>query len=237
MKRFPFRLSNLSRSRAGGALPSSPRELRLLDPFSLSGLRVLKKLYLLGCDIAIRGIAGDVVECGVLNGGSAAAIVWGLRDTGRRLWLYDSFEGLPVPKPVDGTAAEAYAGRCVGSVDNVRQALRIAHFPEGACLFRQGWFQHTFAEPLPEVISLLHIDADWYDSVLLALDTFYDRVSEGGIIILDDFGHWEGCREAFYDFIGRRGLKPLFERFGHSQLFWVKGRLNNRSFAQRWEIP
>ena len=77
-------------------------------------------------------------------------------------------------------------------------------------------------------IAFLHIDADWYDSVQLALETFYDRVSTGGVIILDDFGHWEGCREAFYDFAADRGIKPLLERFGHTQAYWIKDRTHNR---------
>src|SRR5206468_12484893 len=63
---------------------------------------------------------------------------------------------------------------------------------------------HDALPILPELVSILHIDADWYDSVLLALNTFYDRVAEGGIVVLDDFGHKEGCREAFYDFISQR---------------------------------
>jgi O-methyltransferase len=72
---------------------------------------------------------------------------------------------------------------------------------------------------------------------MLSLNTFYDLVPDGGIIILDDFGHWEGCREAFYDFIAQRKLKPLLERFGHTQAFWIKERIHNRDFTGQWEIP
>ncbi|MDD1419088.1 TylF/MycF family methyltransferase [Dolichospermum sp. ST_sed1] len=214
-----------------------PPEIEQLNNYSMSGIRVLKKLYILGQDILNRSIPGDFVECGVCNGGSAAAIALSLRSTGRKVWLYDSFLGMPETKEVDGLAAAKYVGRCVGAEEKVREAMEIAGFANENYIIRKGWFQDSFQAPLPQAVSLLHIDADWYDSVMLSLNTFYDLVPEGGIIILDDFGHWEGCREAFYDFTAQRGIKPLLERFGHTQIFWVKERSNNREFAGKWYIP
>jgi O-methyltransferase len=208
--------------------PGLPSELSQLADYSMSTLRVLRNQYLLGQSIVWRQIAGDFVECGVCNGGSAAAVGLALRDTGRHLWLYDSFEGLPTPKEIDGPDAPMYERRCVGSEEAVRAALRIARIADKAYTIRKGWFNETFARPLPDAIAFLHVDADWYDSVLLALETMYDRVTEGGIILLDDFGHWEGCRQAYYDFTATRHLRPLLERFEHSQAFWIKGRLHNR---------
>jgi O-methyltransferase len=214
-----------------------PSELEQLEAYSMAGPRALQKHYVLGADIESRNIPGDLVECGVCNGGSAAALSLALRQSQRRLWLYDSFEGLPTPGALDGPAAGEFAGQCIGTVDNVKRALDIVGWPEGRRVIRKGWFSDTFMEPLPPEIALLHIDADWYDSCLLALRTFYDRVSDGGIILLDDFGHWEGCREAFYDFIADRHLKPLLERFGHTQAFWVKGRGHNRESSGQWDLP
>ena len=101
-------------------------------------------------------------------------------------------------------------------------------------LFRS---KDTFCQELPPQVCLLHIDADWFESVDLALNTFYDRVTSGGIIVLDDFGHWEGCRRAFYEFAAKRQIHPLLERFGHTQAFWIKDRKHNREFIGRWEIP
>ena len=214
-----------------------PTELRLLNSYSVSGLRVLEKLYILGRDVVARNVPGDFVECGVCDGGSAASIARALRDTGRHVWLYDSFQGLPVPSEVDGSFATNYTGKNVGSENKVREAMRIILLSNENYTIRNGWFQDTFQAPLPLSVSLLHIDADWYDSVMLSLNTFYDLVREGGIIVLDDFGCWEGCREAFYDFVAKRGLKPLLERFGFTQVFWVKGRQHNRDFQGHWEIP
>ncbi len=235
------RLLNLFNAKSVQAEPTDslamPPELEQINSYSMSGFPVLKKLYRLGQDIVNREIPGDFVECGVCNGGSAAAIACAMRDTGRQVWLYDSFEGLPSPKPIDGSDADEYFGKCVGAEETVREAMGILDFPEDKYIIRKGWFEDTFKAPLPQAVSLLHIDADWYDSVMLSLNTFYDLVPDGGIIILDDFGHWEGCREAFYDFIAQRKLKPLLERFGHTQAFWIKERIHNRDFTGQWEIP
>ncbi len=227
--------TQLGKSKKDGG--TKPAEIVLLDCYSMSGIRVLEKLYSLGRDVVTRNIPGDFVECGVCNGGSAAAIACSLRSTGRRVWLYDSFQGVPQPSEIDGAYAANFSGAWVGRLENVKRAMQIARVPEDDCIIRAGWFKDTFRLPVPQSVAILHIDADWYDSVLLTLNTFYDRVAEGGIIVLDDFGHWEGCREAFYDFISQRHLKPLLERFGHTQVFWVKGRTNNREFSGKWEIP
>jgi O-methyltransferase len=146
---------------------------------------------------------------------------------------------MPAPRPgLDGPEAAAATGACVGSESKVREVLRLAGFKEANVILKKGWFEQSFKEdPHPETIALLHLDCDWYESVLLSLRTFYDRVSEGGTIVLDDFGHWEGCREAFYDFAAERRLKPLLERFGHTQAFWIKGRTHNRDFLGQWEVP
>jgi len=203
----------------------------------MCGIRVLGKLYVLAQDVIARGVPGDLVECGVWNGGSAAAIACAFRTTGRKAWLYDSFMGLPPAREVDGPDAAQHAGSLIGSEDKVRKALRIVQFPADNCIIRKGWFNDTFQDPLPQTVSFLHVDCDWYDSVMLSLKSFYDLVSEGGVIVLDDFGHWEGCREALYDFVRQRDLKPLLERFGYTQAFWVKGREHNREFCGKWEIP
>ncbi|GAC1404449.1 MAG: hypothetical protein NVSMB56_19020 [Pyrinomonadaceae bacterium] len=208
---------------------TTSRELQRIRSYSMSDIRLLEELNTLAHDVIAQKVVGDFVECGVCNGGSAAAVACALRDTDRRLWLYDSFQGLPEPIECDGGLAREFVGKCLGAEENVREALRLSEFPEERYTIRKGWFHETFPlRPLPDAVAILHIDADWYDSVMLTLNTFYDLVPDGGVIILDDFGHWEGCREAFYDFVAERKIKPLLERFGHTQAFWVKNREHNR---------
>lgn len=214
-----------------------PRELEMINSYSVSGLFVLNKLFNLGRYVVNHNIPGDFVECGVYNGGSAAAIALALGHSGKKIWLYDSFQGLPdTREEKDGIFASNYVGKCLGSEENVKKALEIVGCNENKYVIKRGWFESTFKDQLPNEIALLHIDADWYDSVKLSLETFYERVAEGGVIVLDDFGCWEGCREAFYDFAEERKIKPLLERFGFSQAYWIKGKTHNRGFQGKKEM-
>lgn len=167
----------------------------------------------------IAGVPGEIVECGVAGGGSAALLA---AVSARPIWLFDSFQGLPEPTLLDGPEATAYVGANQSSVAIVEDALRTAGVDLMRVTIRAGWFDETFTQaPAPDTIALLHIDADWYRSVRLCLERWYDAVSPGGIIVLDDYGFWTGCRHAFYEFVAQRGLDPILERCG-DQGFWVK---------------
>jgi|SRR5882724_4071215 len=199
--------------------------------YTMCDLAALKSISRLASYIAINNVEGDLVECGVCNGGTAALIASLAGGEARRLWLYDSFEGMPETNDVDGADAKQWVGKCVGAVETVYEAISIAGFPANRVVLRKGWFDDTFQQPLPDKISFLNIDADWYKSVSHCLETFYDNVVGGGVVLLDDFGYWEGCREAFYDFCADRKIKPLLERAGRTQAYWIKDRTHNRESA------
>ncbi len=198
------------------------------DPLRLATLHGLAR------ELCESGADGDVVECGVCRGGSAAVLAAAIRDSKRLLWLYDSFEGMPAPGPQDPAAAQAETGRLAVGTDPVHAALRKVRFPEERVRIRKGPFRETFGGALPGKVALLHIDADWYDSVLGSLQTFYPLVSDGGWIVLDDFGHWEGARRAFYAFCQSQHIDPLIERVGYTQAFWRKAQETNREAAGRY---
>jgi O-methyltransferase len=172
---------------------------------------------------------GDIVECGVCNGGTAALLGSVTKLDNRTLWLFDSFEGMPPTTELDGPDASKWVGKCVGSEESVLAALEAFKVPIEKTQICKGWFEETFQKKTPQKIAILHVDADWYSSVKLCLDTFYERVVDGGYIILDDFGCWEGCREAFYDFCAENNIKPLIERSGPYQAYWVKGETHKRT--------
>jgi O-methyltransferase len=204
--------------------------LRVVKPYTLCSPRKLRTLIELA-ELANRlGIEGDFVECGACNGGSGAVLA-SLLGPKRRLWLYDSFQGMPKPGERDGETSKDFEKQCLGTIDNVREVLAKVGLPAERCTIRAGWFQETFQQPLPDKVALLHCDADWYDSVTLVLDTFYSRIPPGGCVVLDDFGYWEGCREAFYDFCSRTQERPLLERVSCDQAYWVRGKEHNRKAA------
>jgi len=193
----------------------------LLQPYTLCSRDRLESVAQLSVHLNSQNIPGDFVECGTYKGGSAALLSRFL-NSGRHLWLYDSFQGMPPTSAKDGEDAANWIGKCVAEISDVKEILGYISAPLEQCHIKPGWFQETFQQPLPEQVALLHCDADWYESVILVLNTFYDRIPKGGCIVLDDFGYWEGCREAFYDFCKQRNEKPLLERVGSTQAYWIK---------------
>jgi len=167
----------------------------------------LNRLYSLARGIEAEGIDGIVVECGVFRGGSAALLAAATSPT-RQVYLFDSFKGLPPPGDKDGHARSLYReGWCHGTISDVRRICRRVGVDDSRIHTIEGWFQDTLPEFPPQPVALLHIDADWYESVRLCLEAFYDRVSPGGSIAFDDYGRWEGCTRAVDEFLAARGLQ------------------------------
>ncbi|HEX8075984.1 MAG TPA: TylF/MycF/NovP-related O-methyltransferase [Thermoleophilaceae bacterium] len=170
-------------------------------------------------EVVDRGVPGDLVECGVWRGGSAflmAEVLNQRRARGRKVWLFDSFEGLPPPREIDGPGANAYAentddpmylDNCRADLAEVRANAERLGLTDRTEIV-PGWFEDTLPAVRERVgpIALLRLDCDWYDPVKLCLDTFYDQVSRGGIVILDDYYVWDGCAIAVHEFLGRRAL-------------------------------
>jgi O-methyltransferase len=178
-------------------------------PYTMVSLPRLRTLRTLAQQVDERGVGGDVVECGTCNGGSAAVLaqVASSSPLKRHVWLLDSFAGLPPAGPKDGKLSEGYTGLCCGSPVKVREVLAKVGVAEDRYTLVPGWFQDTLPHLTVQSIALLHIDADWYDSVLLCLNQLYDRVRPGGFVVLDDYGYWEGCRKAWEDFQEQRSLQ------------------------------
>src|SRR5262249_42619086 len=134
----------------------------------------LNVLYTLVRDLDRQSVSGDIVECGVCRGGAVAGMARA-RGHARELRLFHLFKGLPPAGDKDGRMArERFHGEwCAGSVDDVRGLLGRLGVPESRVRFHEGWFQDTL--PVANDVSriaLLHVDADWYDSVMLCLRTF-----------------------------------------------------------------
>jgi O-methyltransferase len=161
-------------------------------------------------------LEGDIVECGVWNGGSAAVMAVACIDDEsqmkqRTFWLFDSFQGLPAPGERDGNVEKDmyFAGWNKGEIAKVKRIFDQVGVPPGQLRIIPGWFEATLKSAHVQNIAVLHVDADWYDSVKEVLDTFYDKVVPGGFVVLDDYGLWQGCRQAMTDFFAERGIKDV----------------------------
>lgn len=156
----------------------------------------------------VKFISGCVVECGVWRGGMTAGIA-SILGPDRKYFLFDSFEGLPPAKEIDGPAAikwqqntksSNYYDNCAAPPEFAERAMRLAGISSYELV--RGWFNTTVpTTKIEEPIALLRLDADWYDSTMICLEFFYKKVRPGGLIILDDYYAWDGCSRALHDFL------------------------------------
>lgn len=189
--------------------------------YTMTTTRRGRTLHRLAADVAARRVPGDMVDCGVWNGGSTVLLSAGA--PGRDVWAFDSFEGLPEPGPLDGVESQGFQGECHGAEELLREAIsRFAH-PERLRVQR-GWFDETFPEAAPEIeaVSLLHCDGDWYESVKLTLETFYPKLSSGGYVVIDDYGHWIGARRATDEFREHHKIDAPLIRIDYTGHYWQK---------------
>lgn len=192
--------------------------------FSATSLERLAAMVQATEHVVRQRIPGDIVECGVWRGGSMMAAATRLRalgDTSRRLFLYDTFEGMSEPTERDQTLFGVSARTildldqrgtgywCYASLEDVQANLRSTGYPEDKLVYVRGKVEETIPGRLPERIALLRLDTDWYESTKHELEHLYPLLSPGGILIIDDYGHWQGAREAVDEFLARTRT-PLF---------------------------
>lgn len=188
---------------------------------------------------AVRaGIPGAVVECGVWRGGSslaAARTLVELGDTERDLYLFDTFEGMPAPTALDRTnegedartqfekyrTSDASSSWCYASLDEVRSTMALSRYPSDRIHYVQGKVEDTIPEGAPAEIALLRLDTDWYESTRHELLHLFPRVAPGGVVVLDDYGHWDGARKAVDEYLEEHQLAVLLTRVDYSGRVFV----------------
>ena len=169
-------------------------------------------------------IPGDVVECGVYKGGTAAILARSatLSRLPRTVWLFDSFEGMPPATAADGPEAPSWVGSLTSSPRRVARLLHRTGADPSLVRIVPGLFQQTLPSVHIPQIALLNIDADWYESVKLCLETFYDAVVSRGFISIDDYGAWPGCRRAVDEFFQTRALSHPLQPVDHTAHWFQK---------------
>jgi O-methyltransferase len=203
---------------AATAVIDRVRPRTMTHPEKLFGL-ILATRY-----VTQRGIPGGIVECGVWRGGSMQAAALTLLeggDTSRELHLYDTFEGMTPPEEVDRradgrSAADLLATSslesnvwAVATLDDVRAGMAEVAYPSERVHFHPGKVEDTIPGEAPESVAILRLDTDWYASTRHELEHLYDRLSPGGVLIIDDYGYWEGSRRATEEFLAQSGAPLL----------------------------
>jgi O-methyltransferase len=221
-------------------LPSLPRARALFSVrrYTMTTAVRCRELWNQTCGVLYKKVPGCFVECGVWRGGSTAIMGLANRHFGqmRDLHLFDSFEGLPEPTQKDGEAAKTYSGgRAMGELTSVNQCkaglnevqdflLERLQLNRARTHFHVGWFQNTVPLAAPNLgpIALLRLDGDWYESTRICLEHLYPLVSTGGIIILDDYFAWEGCKKATDEFRAKQGIIVPLNRMDCDSAYWAK---------------
>lgn len=194
------------------------------------------------CEYVIaNNVAGDYVECGVWKGGNGILAKQIFEKSGavdRKVWLFDTFAGMTSPTNEDretftgqpaqiqftDSIRDGYVDWCYASLAEVKENFASEGLSLDGVRFVQGDVCVTLREGanIPNSISVLRLDTDWYESTLVELEVLYDRVSIGGVVILDDFGYWDGARSAVEGFLESRGLKPLINVIDDTGRLFIK---------------
>ncbi|GAA2104784.1 hypothetical protein GCM10009841_23130 [Microlunatus panaciterrae] len=184
--------------------------------------------------VEAQAIPGAFVECGVWRGGSmlaAARTLELLGTTERDLYLFDTFSGMTEPderdvhvwakksateilSSDDTTAAKMFIP---ASLDDVRAGFDELSYPPGRIHYVEGPVEETIPDRAPEQIAILRLDTDWYASTRHELDTLYHRLAPGGVLIIDDYGSWQGSRDATDEFLANTGEPLLLTRVSRTR--------------------
>jgi O-methyltransferase len=227
--------------------PAQVRAVYKVLPNTMLPIPRLFDAYEAVASINLEKLPGDVVECGVWNGGCVGLMAIAHSDQPgphRRFHLFDSFQGLPQPsshdKEViinfeanhpgvrlqDDDPALIPIGACAGISQPAVEKFLIEKLglARDSFVFHVGWFQDTVPRSLKvvEKIALLRIDGDWYDSTKICLETLYGRVVQNGFVIIDDYGTFSGCKKAVDEFFVKAGITPRIHKSDQDCIYFRK---------------
>jgi hypothetical protein len=165
---------------------------------------------------------------------AAALTLLRLGGADRELYLYDTFAGMPPPSEADTTRSGERAADllahwdtdshiwAIASLSDVRTAVLSTRYPEQRIHFVEGLVEETLPAAAPEEIALLRLDTDWYQSTKHELEQLYPRLAPGGVLILDDYGHWQGARRAVDEYLAEKRISLLLNRVDGTARIAVK---------------
>ncbi len=191
-----------------------------------------------------RAVPGAFAECGVWRGGSVLAMILTLQALGvedREIYLYDTFEGMTAPTPEDvsdleGAALDAWNqaqrenqrpwnevfGPEAFNEESVRSVLGATGYPSDRLHFVAGPVEETIPGTAPDEMALLRLDTDWYESTRHELLHLFPRLAPGGVLIIDDYGHWRGARQAVDEYFSSEHPPLLLSRIDYTGRIAVK---------------
>jgi O-methyltransferase len=209
--------------------------VQAVRPWTLTGPERIYALIHAVRYVNKNNIPGAIVECGVWKGGSMAAsarALLQLGDTSRELYLFDTYEGMSEPTAPDVDYSGVKANdlmradpgyRCANApLDGVKEVLYATGYPKEKIHFVQGKVEDTVPESAPDTIAILRLDTDWYESTKHELVHLYPRLAKAGVVIIDDYGHWRGSRQACDEYFEENRVPILLNRIDYTGRIAVK---------------
>jgi len=208
-------------------------------PYTMTSVERLYSVYKSVEYIIKNNISGDFIECGVWKGGSSMMMALSLLEnniTNKKIYLYDTFEGMtePTEKDIDLSKKNAkikYENKknpksgsdwCRSEMDEVKENLYSTAYPKENIIFVKGKVEETIPKTIPGKIALLRLDTDWYESTKHELQHLYPLLSKNGVLIIDDYGHWLGCRKAADEYFLAQNINPLLNRIDYTGRIMIK---------------
>lgn len=206
------------------------RIFNTVNPYTMTSPERIAALVEAVRYVVANDIPGDFVECGVWRGGSSMAAALALKELGdesRELFLYDTYEGMSAPTDEDvdvagQPAAKKFSARqltddssewCRSPIDDVHRNLESTGYPLDKVHFVKGKVQDTIPGKMPSGgVAILRLDTDWYESTRHELQHLYPRLVNNGVLILDDYGYWQGARKAVDEYFAAHAIRPLMGR-------------------------
>jgi O-methyltransferase len=221
---------------------ATPEDWGLIDsvrPYTMTTVPRLWSTMIAARYVARNRIAGDFIECGVWRGGQsalAARVFQAERDV-RDIWLFDTFTGMTAPTEADADNLGAPAvgefernqvggdvnAWCYASLAEVRNTMKETGYPSDKLHFVKGPVETTLrTASLPEHIAVLRLDTDWYESTKVEMEILYPRLVRGGVLMIDDYGHWAGSRQAVDEYFASQNVFPLLQPMDYSGRIFIR---------------
>jgi O-methyltransferase len=211
----------------------------ICKPFTMT---TVERMYSLYCSVKYvldKNIPGSFVECGVWRGGSSMLMAEMLKRrniSDRNIYLYDTFEGMSAPTQNDvdyrGNAAKVLLDKnvenkeesvwCLADLNDVKNNLNLIGYQSQNIIFVQGKVEDTIPNTIPTEIAILRLDTDWYESTHHELVHLYPLLKNEGVLIIDDYGYWEGCRKAVDEYFSKNNIKLLLNRIDYTGRIAIK---------------
>lgn len=207
--------------------------------FTMTSPERMYSLYKAVEYVVQNNIPGDFVECGVWRGGCSMIMALTLLkkgDSSRKIYLYDTYEGMSEPTDAD----KAFSGEpaqdllnnqdrldvtsvwCYSAIDEVKANLVSTGYPLNKLEFVKGKVEDTIPATIPGQLAILRLDTDWFESTMHELQHLYPLLREKGVLIIDDYGHWEGARKAVDLYISQHKLNLLLNRIDYTGRIAIK---------------